>query len=150
MTTCEAALPQWGWPSRHKKTQPREVGRGICPRALSLERPFQSKNPPGLLACGTASYLPLPKTLVSVDHTDFVPLTVAGQRWIYTIFPHRSRSCDIPEFSIRLRWFKHLMVRFGACQAQFWQAQLAAANIVTRPHKPRETATMSTNRKRKL
>jgi hypothetical protein len=134
-----------------KKPNLVKSGWATCTRALSLERPFQSKNPAGLLARGNAYSLRLPKTFrqVSVDHADFVPLTVAGQRWIYTIFPHRSRSCDVPEFSIRLLWFEHLMVSSGACQAQFWHALLAEAHLATRPPKSKLTATMNTNRKRK-
>jgi hypothetical protein len=34
--------------------------------------------------------LRLPESSTSVAIADFVPLTVAGQRWLYTIFPDHS------------------------------------------------------------
>ncbi len=37
---------------------------------------------------------------VSVVFADFVPLTVAGQRWSYTIFPGHSKTCDTTCLSV--------------------------------------------------
>jgi len=43
---------------------------------------------------GMARFRPFPRWEASVVSADFVPLTVAGQRWLYTSFPgHRKRPC---------------------------------------------------------
>jgi hypothetical protein len=73
-----------------KKPNLKGWGYDTCTGTLSLERLFQSKTKQvSWLAASTYS-LRLPKALTSVANADFVPLTVAGQRWICTIFPDHS------------------------------------------------------------
>ena len=50
------------------------------------------------LAATTYS-LRLPEAVAPVAVADFVPLTVAGQRWFRTIFPDRSGRCDTTRLS---------------------------------------------------
>lgn len=58
--------------------------------SFSLGRLLQSKTKPVSWLAVHAYSLYLPKVITSVACTDFVPLTVAGQRWICTIFPYCS------------------------------------------------------------
>ena len=48
------------------------------------------KNQAGSWLAASAYSLRLPKSIASVAIADFVPLTVAGQRWSCTIFPDHS------------------------------------------------------------
>ena len=58
----------------------------------------------GFLACDSSYSLRLPKANASVVFADFVSLTVAGQRWLRTIFPSHSIGLrDIPTFVIGSR-----------------------------------------------
>ena len=78
---------------RQKKPQPREVGvehHGDVTGTFPLER-LPSRKPgrfPGSRHMPTLCAFPRYHT--SVAFADFVPLTVAGQRWLQTIFPAHS------------------------------------------------------------
>ena len=57
-----------------------------------------------------------PREQPSVVFADFDPLTVAGQRWIYTIFPgHDRRACHHPADGI-YNYLWSLMESPAACQ----------------------------------
>ena len=78
--------------ARIKKPQPETVGVGLHKLPpLSLERTSQRWVGAGLLARGIFLLsAPSQGQHPSVASADFVPLTVAGQRWVCTIFPgHR-------------------------------------------------------------
>jgi hypothetical protein len=73
-----------------KKTQPQEVGNRLTAPALSPSKGFSSQTTKQVSWLAACTYsLRLPKAFASVAITDFVPLTVAGQRWSCTIFPNR-------------------------------------------------------------
>jgi hypothetical protein len=73
-----------------KKTQPPRVGDRIPALAPSPSKSSSSQTTKQVSWLAASTYsLRLPKSIVSVAIADFVPLTVAGQRWSCTIFPDR-------------------------------------------------------------
>jgi hypothetical protein len=83
---------QAGGPSPHKHIAKKNPNHTWLGQRVQAVAPPPRKGPPaenevGFLARGL-SYSPrLPKAVASVVFADFVPLTVAGQRWLRTIFP---------------------------------------------------------------
>jgi hypothetical protein len=77
----------------HKKTQPQEAGDMIPAPAPSPSKGFSSQKTKQVSWLAASAYsLRLPKAFVSVAHADFVPLTVAGQRGVCTLFPNHSAA----------------------------------------------------------
>ena len=77
--------------STHEKT-PTRNGQGQ-PTLAAAPFPRKDVSAPcraGLLARGISTLCTFPRPGASVVSADFVPLTVAGQRWLRTIFPGHS------------------------------------------------------------
>ena len=72
-----------------KKPNLKGLGNDTYTGPFSLERLIQSKTKQVSWLAASAYSLRLPKAFASVAIADFVPLTVAGQRWLCTIFPDR-------------------------------------------------------------